>query len=101
MVTRRKTESVEVMDQQRDFLTASVEAPSKPRRRSPMRSACASAVAVAVSLFAAAAAPAHERKDAAKPLPADVVVAWQKAGAEVGWLGPDRAIPFLFFHQSK
>ena len=31
-------------------------------------------------------APAQEKK--AEGLPADVVAAWEKAGAEVGWMGP-------------
>ena len=32
-------------------------------------------------------APAQEKK--AEGLPADVVAAWEKAAAEVGWMGPN------------
>jgi hypothetical protein len=45
-------------------------------------------VLVVVCLACLGSGPALGQKKP-KPLPAEVVAAWQKAGAEVGWLGPD------------
>src|SRR5438045_3998030 len=36
------------------------------------------------------------RAEEAKPLPEDVVKAWQKAGAPPGWMGPHRKGSFAF-----
>src|SRR5262245_10832147 len=36
-----------------------------------------------------------------EPLPDDVVKAWKKAGAEVGWMGPDREGVLRFWEKHE
>jgi hypothetical protein len=43
-----------------------------------------------------AAAPAPAKRDAAKPLPEKIVAAWQKAGAQVGWMRVDTFVRIRF-----
>ncbi|MCH7727775.1 MAG: hypothetical protein IH991_15035, partial [Planctomycetes bacterium] len=53
-------------------------------------------------LAANQAAPEPPDRDrTAQPLPNDVVSAWEKAGASVGWFGSDRQYGFLQFNTKR
>jgi hypothetical protein len=45
-------------------------------------------LALAASLIEVACTSAQQQKPL-NPLPAEIVAAWEKAGAKVGWLGPN------------
>src|SRR4051794_19733684 len=59
------------------------------------------AVVLAASVAGAPSPPAAERDRPPPPLPAKVVAAWERAGAEAGWMGTDKYGGVGFLHHGR
>src|SRR2546423_1596680 len=68
--------------------------------RCVMRGGCL-AMVLAASVVGAPSPPAAPQDKPPRPLPAKIVAAWERAGAETGWIGIDKSGGVGFLHHGR